>query len=364
MSEKDNKKERYIATLLGCAVGDVLGMPVEIWKKEEISQIYGRITEPVPPIYVRTKDRGIIRKDSIKKNDKLKYHNNHLGYGDYTDDTILTLAIAESIADIGDLDIEEIAANHVAVYHENMLPNGQYKGGFGKTTMLALQDLANGKSIRDTGQLQGPGAGPAMKMHPVGLYMDATGKINEGFGFAQKISKITHKDPRSIYGGVLQAYSIYLLLSGNISKDDFLHSLSAQGYLEGRADDRHTLPEKGSLWSRIEWIVNNKDATAEDAFNNLGNSGLAWECHPFALFMFQKYWDDQIAGLIETVNWGGDCDTTGAIYGALCGARNGMIFPDRWVDPIKGKDKIIDLGSRLYDSLHEPKGLQLKGGKK
>ena len=35
-------KERYIATLVGCALGDILGMPVEGWKREQIKNMWER----------------------------------------------------------------------------------------------------------------------------------------------------------------------------------------------------------------------------------------------------------------------------------------------------------------------------------
>lgn len=65
--------------------------------------------------------------------------------------------------------------------------------------------------------------------------------------------------------------------------------------------------------------------------------------------MFQKYWNNPIEGLIETVNFGGDCDTTGAIYGSLCGAKNGMIFPAKWIEPLKDFEKIKKIADRIFE---------------
>ena len=65
--------------------------------------------------------------------------------------------------------------------------------------------------------------------------------------------------------------------------------------------------------------------------------------------MFQKYWNNPIEGLIETVNWGGDADTTGAIYGALCGAKHGMIFPEKWIKETKNLEPLIKAAEGIYD---------------
>lgn len=72
------------------------------------------------------------------------------------------------------------------------------------------------------------------------------------------------------------------------------------------------------------------------------------DAYPFTIFMFQKYWDDPVKGIIETVNFGGDCDTTGAIFGALAGARHGMVFPKEWVDVLKNKDRLQKAAEGIY----------------
>ena len=101
----------------------------------------------------------------------------------------------------------------------------------------------------------------------------------------------------------------------------------------------------------MEWIASHKNAEDAEAHQVLGSSSIVFQSHPFALFMFQKYWNEPVEGLIETVNYGGDCDTTGAMYGVLAGAKNGMIFPLHWLNELQNRDKIIKLGKNLYELL-------------
>ena len=101
-----DKKELYIATLVGCALGDTLGMPVEGWKPEQIRKYAGKITEPLAPQIPRDELGQIIREDEYGR---LPGFTRNLSRGEYTDDTILTLAIAESIAGYGRLSLEKIA---------------------------------------------------------------------------------------------------------------------------------------------------------------------------------------------------------------------------------------------------------------
>jgi ADP-ribosyl-[dinitrogen reductase] hydrolase len=331
-------KENYLAALLGCALGDALGMPVEGWKREQIRKYVGKITTPINPVVVKDKEGNIVKNDEFGK---LKYWTKDLVKGQYTDDTILTLALAESIAEKG-LDLQDAADRQLEAYLKKQ------NFGFGRTTKDAFANLQNKISPFESGVIGGPGNGPAMKMHPVGIYMHATGNCEQGLEFAVQVGRMTHLDTRSIASGVVQANAVYDLLNG-IARDAFVDSLynTVKKY-EPPVSREFTCWEEGTLATRMAWIAGNKDASAEEAFDCLKNSGKAYESFPFALFMFQKYWNKPIEGLLDTINYGGDCDTTGAIYGALCGAKNGMIFPQQWLNELEGKEYITQLAEKMW----------------
>lgn len=328
-------EDRYAATLVGCAIGDSLGMPVEGWKREQIKKYLGRVTELISPFILSDEDGDIIAEDEFGK---IRYWTAELKKGDYTDDTILTLAIAKSIAENG-LNLYDSSKKQLEAFKANK------DSGFGKTTVEAFENLEKGISPLNSG-VNGIGNAPAMKMSPVGMYMHATGKYEEGLTFAGLVGKSTHLDSRSIAGGIVQAHSIYAILS-DFSKKDFLESTIkiCENY-EPPLSENAIAKEKGPLKEKLRWILENSDTDCETAFNYLGNSGMAVESHPFALFMFQKYWNSSLEGLIETINYGGDCDTTGAIYGTLCGAKNGMIFPEKWL-AVRNIEEIIYIGKKL-----------------
>lgn len=335
-------KDRYIATLVGCALGDTLGMPVEGWKREQIKKYVGKITNPIGPVKVLDSEGKLVEKDEFGK---LRYISS-FSKGNYTDDTALTLAIAESIAENGKIVLIDIAKKHIEAY-DNWVRLHEEKG-FGKTTIDGILNLKAGISPLESGVIGGPGNAPAMKMSPVGLYMDLTGFYDYGMHFAELVGKMTHLDPRSIASGVLQAHAIFALLH-NISRDDFVDMLPIickkhENYLTQNFKGY----ELGNLTSRITWVTDNNDVSSEDAFEHLKSSSNVISSYPFALFMFQKYWNEPITGLIETINYGGDCDTTGAIYGALCGAKNGMIFPEEWIKELKELDRLTTVAEKLY----------------
>jgi len=337
--------EKYSATLVGCAVGDALGMPVESWPKARIKKHCGRITEMMDPIILRDENGERLTKDEFGK---IHHWTEIFSKGEYTDDTILTLAIAESIIERGILDLYHITQKQLDIFQE--FEQGRSKCGFGGTTKAAFANILNGVLPTKSGVKGAPGTGPPMKMAPVGMWMalepDNVHRHNAGFYFAQQLSRSTHLDSRSVVCGVLQAQAVAECLIGKhqwsgqpIDRKSFIVSLlMAAGEWEG-ADDL--------IYGKLRWITRNSDASVEEAHENFGSSFKVHQAYPFVLFMFQKYWDDPIAGLEELVNCGGDCDTTGAMYGALAGARHGMIFPDKWTREIKNLDYLIETGEKL-----------------
>ncbi len=278
-------EEKYIATLVGCALGDTLGMPVEGWRKEQIKKYIGKITRPMTQRIIIDNSGSIIKEDEFGK---IKYWNKDLNVGDYTDDTILTLALAESITERQGLDLTYIAKKQLEAYELTIDSNGNSNGGFGRTTVEGFKNLKNGISPLESGVIGYPGNAPAMKMSPLGLYMHAIGKYDEGIYFAEKVGKITHLDPRSIVSGVVQAHAIYYILHG-ISRHEFMASIAAIcSKYEKPIEKTFAYADKGSLTSKLEWVRDNADSDCDAAFNYLGNSSFVYESYPFAIFMFQN----------------------------------------------------------------------------
>ena len=340
-----DKQERYRATFIGSAIGESLGMPVEGWKREQIQKYVGRITELIDPVVIRDKDGNLIEKDEFGK---LKSWTKDLKKGEPTDDLMLTYAIASSIAEKGKLDFLDITKKQIEMYESCIQEDGSIKGAYGKTTMDAFNRIRKGVSPEKAGLFPGLGTGPCMKVSPIGLYLNATKEFRKSLDMADKVGKSTHLDGRAVASGVAQTKAIDSLLRDH-SKEDFLKILYEVTFCYEKSLKPETpLREKGYLSSRLKWISQNREISPEWAHQYLGSSSLAIEAYPFTIFMFQKYWDEPLEGLIETVNYGGDCDTTGAMYGALAGAKNGMIFPEKWIKQLNNSQRLIDVADKIY----------------
>src|SRR3989338_6949798 len=101
-------RDRVTGMFLGIAIGDALGMPVEIMSAETIAAKYGRVTDYLEP----------------------KGHKWFDGKpaGTTTDDTQLTLVVAESLIANKGLNMGDLAYRHIQSW--------QTEGdrGFGKST--------------------------------------------------------------------------------------------------------------------------------------------------------------------------------------------------------------------------------------
>ena len=331
--------------MLGCAIGDALGMPVESWKKEQIQKYAGRITDFLAPVLVKDENGNLVQQDEFGK---LRYWTKDFKRGEYTDDTTLSVALAESLIACRGFNLEDIARRQAAEYTKRLQPDGTVFGGFGQTTIDGFKNLLAGKSPYESGVIGGPGNAPAMKMAPLGLWMHATMNLEKGLHFAHLIGSITHRDPRSLASGVVQAYAVSSLLEG-IDRSSFLREITSLcTSVEQETPADYPLADRGTLAECLEWISENCDASADEAHRHLKSNSLVFCSYPFALFMFQKYWDEPVEGLIETVNYGGDCDTTGAMFGALAGARHGKCWPQHWVEQVQDSARLQELGEQMY----------------
>ncbi len=350
MTKDKSKEDRFIATMLGLALGDTLGMPVEGWKRKQIQKHVGRITQPISPVLVFGKAEELMTRDEFGP---LKYYTKDFQRGQYTDDTILSKALAESLVEVGNFSIFDIAKRQAAEYTKRLRPDGTVFGGFGKTTTDAFKRLISCVSPLESGVIGGPGNAPAMKMAPLGLFMAARevygDEYKNGLRWAELVGLMTHLDPRSVASGIVQAHAVYTILR-DCSRDEFIDScVDVCRRYEKPVSAIFPLWQKGPLYDRLQWIRDHKDTSADEAHMILGSNSNVFCSYPFALFMFQKYWDSPLEGLIETVNYGGDCDTTGSIYGALAGAKNGTaILPQEWVDLLEGQKELEELGRKLY----------------
>jgi poly(ADP-ribose) glycohydrolase ARH3 len=302
---KRDLRSKFTGALLGTAVGDALGAPLEGWSRERINRVYG--------------EAG--RLEMVE--------------GRYTDDTEQMIGVAESLVRINGFDGADMARTLV----QNMNP----RRGYGPGSRAAFERLRAGERWDEAAQhlfggMGSYGNGAAMRIAPVGLlYYDNPKELRE---VAYQSSRITHAHELGKEGAALQAFAIALAVGEE--RDEMLVKLD--GFVH------HELYKQ--KLRRMEQLLRTA-ASSGEIVAELGNGMAAFDSVPTAIYSFLRF-EDFERSVVYAIHLGGDTDTIGAMTGAICGAYYGdQAIPSEWVtrleDEERGKRYIQRLAEELFD---------------
>ncbi|MDE0226065.1 MAG: ADP-ribosylglycohydrolase family protein [Gammaproteobacteria bacterium] len=324
------REDQFIGALLGCAVGDALGAPLEGRSREEIAEVTDLMAGFHP-----------FRSHSA---------------GQFTDDTQQTVAIAQSIVDAGRVDGAAIAREFAKLWESGEIV------GQGPVADRAVKRLIAGVSWHEAAETDDlPLNGSAMRVSPVGLWnFDRTDQLAAD---ATISSIVTHQHPLAIAGAIATATAVACACtSSEIDTDTFLRLTSESVAGHGAEFASHILALR-------DWLALDETAALEAMVAAGGESPWAKRREGFgipatveptvlaSLYAFLKCPDDYPAAAECSIRVGGDVDTTAAITGAISGAHNGVdAIPGHLVASVKDSAEIQDLGSRLF-AARFPKGV-------
>jgi ADP-ribosyl-[dinitrogen reductase] hydrolase len=338
-------RSRFRGCLLGGAVGDALGAPVEFLHLDEILRAYG--------------EQGI--RDFAPAYGKL---------GAITDDTQMTLFTAEAVlsAHVASVlqseqpDFFRAAAGSYARWlmtqeNSRLVSSGNAKASWllqqkrlfsrrapGTTCLSALQ-TSRGKVTRAMNDSKG--CGGVMRMAPVGMYFAASHSRERNsdrlhssiFAAGSDLAAITHGHPSGCLSAGALAVIVNLLLVGN-SLPDAVHA--AKEELRNHPSHKETL----SAIEKSESLATSRPRD-RNALRELGKGFVAEEALAMGLYcaLGAKDFED---GVILAVNHSGDSDSTGSIAGNLLGAAAGVeAIPDRWLAHLELRSTIEALADDL-----------------
>lgn len=301
-TEASNLADRFRGALIGTAVGDALGAPVEGHRS-------------VPSTYL----------DSILDDPP------NLSY---TDDTAMTFGVAESLVARDGFD-----GAHMAEAMADRYGKEPWRG-YGSGPPRVFARLARGIPWDQaaTHLFEGEGSygnGAAMRVAPVALYahpsLDRTAEI------ARQSATITHTHPVGIDGAVMQAVAVAALLSTTTS--DSLTDLP-------RLVTSHV--ETAVFRDKLRFIDRHAGIRPIDELAATLGTGIAADASvPTALACFLTHPDDFAAAVTAAISLGGDTDTIAAMTGALSGAYHGYTsIPGAW-QVVEGADELIALADLL-----------------
>lgn len=301
-------RERFVGCLVGLALGDALGAPLEFMTRDAIAAAHGEVRELL--------GGGWLNVDP----------------GEWTDDTQMALAIAGSIVALGRVDPADIAGRFVAWLHTG-------PKDIGNITRTALRYHEQGLAWDAVGprvcrEMAGrcAGNGSVMRCAPIGLFHAA--RPDALVRDSLVTSALTHADPLAMRSSVAVNLALVELLAG---RREGLVERVAAAVDEPRV--RETLLAAPGL-----------------AREEVRSGGYVLETLGAAFWALQNH-----AGFEEVVvaaiNLGDDADTVGAVAGALAGAREGVAaIPGRWLEQLHDAEHIADLAVALHRLAHESGG--------
>lgn len=291
--------------LLGTAVADALGVPFE----KKLCNF-----------------EGLVEWDGKTY---LGSDHHQLAPGQYSDDTQMSLMVAESLINKRGFDPDDLSARYM-----DWLISGRARG-YGKTTLLAVQNLQNGKHWSESGIAGSMGNGTAMRAAPFGVYFrnDLYSLVN----ICKIDAAITHASDDAIAGSI--AVALAAAYAVNNEMDGILEKIWK------------ALPDckvKSSIYS-LDSLINSEHITPQQALRVLGTKADVRETVPSALYCFLKF-DNYHDAVVAAIKAGGDTDTTAAIVGGLFGAKLGIKAIDgKIAKGVEDYDKLVELDSQLYN---------------
>lgn len=309
-------KHQVRGGILGLVVGDALGVPVEFRSREEILQ------QPVTGM--------------------TGFGTHHQPAGTWSDDSSLTLCLAEVLCDGFDLD--NIGRSFVDwLDHYKWTAHGRVFD-VGIATSAAIDRLRQGIQPDLAGGTDeySNGNGSLMRILPL-LYYVRDMAENERFEVIQAVSSITHAHIRSVLACFYYIEFARMVCDGQSEKDAYV---SANAILRRVMDTRQVPENEASHFDRIL-----SGRIFELPEKNIRGSGYvihSLEASLWCVLTSGSYPE----AVLKAVNLGEDTDTTGAITGGLAGIVFGdASIPVDWISMIARIGEIEELIERLGNTV-------------
>lgn len=305
------------SVMIGHAVGDALGVPVEFCSREELE------TAPV------TDMRG--------------FGTYNVPAGAWSDDTSMSLATLDSIAD-GRVDYGEIMRNFVRWISDGAYtPTGEVFD-VGRTSLAAIRRYLDDTTLSPVScggaEEYDNGNGSLMRIHPFSLMaFYHSGVSSRWQSVIEEASALTHAHERSKLA--CKIYTLLLLHLVDIPTKESARTALAMA---------HNCYYKHSEYGLYERLCSmNFELLPREEIRSTGYVVDTLEAATWCLLTTDSYRDC----VLKAVNLGEDTDTVAAIAGALAGALYGYEeIPKEWRDTLINRETIEAMCERAGRNWH------------
>lgn len=305
-------QERFEGCLLGLMVGDALGLPREGVGPRRAARMF-----PPPLRHALIWNRGLTSDD--------------------TDHACMTAqALLVESRD------PNIFARSLAWRMRGWLLT--LPAGIGFATLRSIIKLWIGFPPRLSGVFSA-GNGPAMRAPVIGLFFASRCSGPEEFNaaamdFIMRSTRLTHTDPKAARAAAALAWAVIYAsrrCPDTFSASELLDNIEQFFPPDDREAARYLAEIRLDLAARredddIRQLLNCGDGVSGYIYHTFFAVLAVWLRAPFCF----------ADGMERLMGWGGDADTTGAVYGALAGAAAGSVgIPEEWLKGIVDKPRSV-----------------------
>ncbi len=298
-------------SLLGLAVGDALGVPVEFVSRVELMK------NPV------TDMRG--------------YGSHRVPAGTWSDDTSMTIATMDAILNSDELDYYEIMNGFLRWFNDRFFTASGIVFDVGMTCAVAITNYFK-NNIEPT--KAGPvsigsnGNGSLMRIMPIAFYADSKSLPDDEIcRVTSDVSSLTHGHSISKMGCFIYVQFMIRITKG-VAKDVAYDEVQKLNY--------HDYFDEDTIQTYRRLLINDIRDCSIDGINSSGYVVDSLEASMWCILNHNSYKET----ILRAVNLGKDTDTVGAITGAAAGIIYGKnMIPDEWIKTLARNEYLSELAN-------------------
>ena len=305
--------------IIGHAIGDAMGVPVEFYKRDELS------ANPVTTM--------------------LGYGSHDVPAGSWSDDTSMEIATIASIVNKKGLDYEDMMMNFYEWLKDGLFtPYGEVFDA-GRPCIQAIINFSKGYEWRECGlnDKMSNGNGSLMRMLPLAYYCYyKKASLEEIYEIVKNASSLTHAHEISILGCYIYVNYVLFLLD---EEDKFTayHKLKNIDYSKFTSE---------SLASYINILEKDISKFPVTSISSCGYIIDTLEASLWTILNTTNFEES----IIQAINLGEDTDTIGAITGSMSGIIYGYdTIPKSWLNKLAKRKDLENLCDEFASTLKEMK---------